>query len=79
LQRQNGQAFTATLGSGDPVAKDAGSSGAGGLVTSSIEQSNVDIAGEFSKLIIAQRAYTANTKMVTTADDMLQNTLDMKR
>ncbi|HTN11614.1 MAG TPA: flagellar hook protein FlgE [Acetobacteraceae bacterium] len=79
LQRQNGQAFTATLGSGDPVAKDAGSSGAGGLVTSSIEQSNVDIASEFSKLIIAQRAYTANTKMVTTADDMLQNTLDMKR
>jgi flagellar hook protein FlgE len=79
LQRQNGQAFTATLESGDPVAKDAGSSGAGGLVTSSVEQSNVDIASEFSKLIVAQRAYTANTKMVTTADDMLQNTLDMKR
>lgn len=79
LQRQNGQGFTATLASGDPLSQDAGSNGAGGLVTNSIEQSNVDIATEFSKLIVAQRAYTANTKMVTTADDMLQQTLDMKR
>lgn len=79
LQRQNGQAFTATLASGDPLSQDAGTNGAGTLVTNSVEQSNVDIASEFSKLIVAQRAYTANTKMVTTADDMLQQTLDMKR
>lgn len=79
LQRQNGQGFTATLASGDPLSQDAGTNGAGSLVTNSVEQSNVDIASEFSKLIVAQRAYTANTKMVTTADDMLQQTLDMKR
>jgi flagellar hook protein FlgE len=79
LQRQNGQAFTTTLESGDPSSKDAGTNGAGTLVTNSIEQSNVDIATEFSKLIVAQRAYSANTKVVTTADDMLQQTLDMKR
>jgi flagellar hook protein FlgE len=48
-------------------------------VTQSVESSNVDIATEFSKLIVAQRAYTANTKMVTTADDLLQATIDMKR
>ena len=79
LQRQDGQAFTATLQSGGGVTQNAGSNGAGTLVTSSVESSNVDIATEFSKLIVAQRAYSANTKMVTTADDMLQQTIDMKR
>lgn len=79
LQRQNGQAFTATQASGDPLSQDAGTNGAGSLVTNSMEQSNVDIATEFSKLIVAQRAYTANTKMVTTADELLQQTIDMKR
>lgn len=79
LQRQNGQSFTATLDSGTPVAAVVGTNGAGNLVTSSIESSNVDIASEFSKLIVAQRAYSANTKMVTTADDLLQQTIDMKR
>jgi flagellar hook protein FlgE len=79
LQRQNGQAFTATLESGTPLAEQAGTNGAGVLVTSSIEGSNVDIASEFSKLIVAQRAYSANTKVVVTADDLLQQTIDMKR
>lgn len=79
LQRQDGQAFTATNDSGPGLAQDAGSNGAGGLVIQSVEQSNVDIASEFSKLIVAQRAYTANTKMVTTADELLQQTIDMKR
>jgi flagellar hook protein FlgE len=79
LQRENGQAFTATIDSGSPLAEDANTNGAGSLVTSSVESSNVDIAKEFSKLIVAQRAYSANTKMVTTADDLLQQTIDMKR
>ncbi len=79
LQRQDGQAFTATNGSGAALAQDAGSNGAGGLVVQSVEQSNVDIASEFSKLIVAQRAYSANTKMVTTAYELLQQTIDMKR
>lgn len=79
LQRQNGQAFAATLESGTPLATPAGTNGAGTLITSSIEGSNVDIAAEFSKLIVAQRAYSANTRVVTTADDLLQQTIDMKR
>ena len=79
LQRENGQAFTATTASGTALAQSAGADGQGQLVTSSLEGSNVDIASEFSKLIVAQRAYSANTKMVTTADDMLQQTIDMKR
>ena len=79
LQRQDGQSFTATLDSGTPLAESVSSNGAGNLVTQSVESSNVDIATEFSKLIVAQRAYSANTKMVTTADDLLQQTIDMKR
>ncbi len=79
LQRQNGQSFTATIASGTPLAEPASINGAGNLVTSSVESSNVDIASEFSKLIVAQRAYSANTKVVTTSDDMLQQTIDMKR
>lgn len=79
LQRQDGQSFTATVESGTPLAEDAGTNGAGNLVTGSVESSNVDIAREFTKLIVAQRAYSANTKMVTTADELLQQTIDMKR
>jgi flagellar hook protein FlgE len=79
LQRKDGQAFAVTLESGNPLAEDSNTNGAGNLVTSATESSNVDIASEFSKLIVAQRAYTANTKMVTTADELLQQTIDMKR
>ena len=79
LQRKDGQAFTATGDSGTPQTLAVGSSGAGSLVVSAVESSNVDIASEFTKLIVAQRAYSANTKMVTTADELLQQTLDMKR
>jgi flagellar hook protein FlgE len=79
LQRQNGEAFTASTGSGTPLAEAPGVNGAGNLVTQSVESSNVDIATEFSKLIVAQQAYSANTKMVTTANEMLQQTIDMKQ
>ncbi|HLY90994.1 MAG TPA: flagellar basal body rod C-terminal domain-containing protein, partial [Acetobacteraceae bacterium] len=65
--------------SGTPLAEAPGTNGAGTLVTESVEGSNVDIATEFSKLIVAQQAYSANTKMVTTADQMLQQTINMKQ
>ena len=79
LQRQNGQSFTATTDSGTALAETVSTNGAGNLVTSSVEGSNVDIASEFSKLIVAQRAYSANTKVITTAEELVQQTIDMKR
>ena len=79
LQRQNGQAFTATTNSGNAIAQSANTNGAGSLVTGSVEGSNVDIATEFSKLIVAQQAYGANAKMLTTAQQLLQTTIDMKQ
>ena len=79
LQRLDGQAFMRTVESGEARTTDAASNGAGRLAISSIEGSNVDIASEFSKLIVAQRAYTANTKIVTATDEMLQDTINMRR
>jgi flagellar hook protein FlgE len=79
LQRLDGQAFMRTLESGEARTTDAASNGAGRLSVGSIERSNVDIAAEFSKLIVAQRAYTANTRIVTASDEMLQDTINMRR
>lgn len=78
LQGQNGQTFTSTLTSGNPLTTSVGTAGAGNLVTGSEENSNVDIATEFSSLIVAQQAYSANAKVVTTADELLQVTINMK-
>ena len=79
LQKQNGEAYTATTNSGTANVQVAGSNGAGGIVTGSVEQSNVDIATEFSKLIVAQQAYTATAKVVTSANQLLQAVVDMKQ
>ncbi len=79
LQRENGQAFQQTSASGAAQTEQSGTNGAGALVASSTENSNVDIATEFTQLIVAQQAYTASTKLVTTADQMLQTTINMKQ
>ena len=79
LQHLDGQAFLRTIDSGEARVVEAGEDGAGLLTTSAIERSNVDIATEFSKLILAQRAYSANTKIVSTVDELLQETLNMRR
>ena len=74
LQKEDGGAFSSTQGSGEALI------GAGGsIVAAALEASNVDIADEFSKLIITQQAYSANTRIVTTADEMITETLNMKR
>ncbi len=77
LQSQNGQAFTATTNSGNPITQAENTNGAGSLVIGSVESSNVDIATQFSSLIVAQQAYGANAKVVTTADQLLQTTINM--
>ncbi|HEY4252831.1 MAG TPA: flagellar hook protein FlgE [Roseomonas sp.] len=79
LQRMDGQAFMRTIESGEARVSDVASNGTGRLAVGSVEGSNVDIASEFSKLIVAQRAYTANTRIVTTTDEMLQDTINMRR
>ena len=57
----------------------AGTGGRGTLIGSSLEQSNVDIATEFTQMILAQRGYQANSKSITTADQVLVDTLNIKQ
>jgi flagellar hook protein FlgE len=79
LKRENGQGFTETFDSGTARITNPGASGAGTVRSSAVEGSNVDIAEEFSKMIITQRAYAANARVITTADDMLQEVINIKR
>ncbi len=79
LQREDGQAFTATQQAGQSRVLAAGEQGTGTLATSSIEASNVDITSEFSKMIIAQRAYSANSRVLSTVSGLLSETVDMLR
>jgi flagellar hook protein FlgE len=72
LQPLNGEAFAATPESGNP-----NYSGSGSVVGSSLEASNVDIATQFSQLIVAQQAYSANARVMTTANQMIQSLLQV--
>jgi flagellar hook protein FlgE len=77
LQQQSGQAFIATIGSGAANVVGAGTGGTGTMVVGAEEGSNVDIATQFTQMIVAQRAYTANSKVITTANSMMQDALNM--
>ena len=57
----------------------AGTGGRGTLIGSALEQSNVDIATEFTQMILAQRGYQANSRSITVSDEMLVDTLQLKR
>jgi flagellar basal-body rod protein FlgG len=72
--------FLATTASGDPIVGAPGAAeGLGTLQQGMLEQSNVDIVSEFVNLIVAQRAYESNAKVVTSADQMLQDLAQMAR
>jgi flagellar hook protein FlgE len=74
LKRVDGGAFEVTAESGQAV---YGASGK--IVGSSLENSNTDIADEFTKLIVTQQAYSANTRVITTTNTMVQDLLNMLR
>jgi flagellar hook protein FlgE len=78
LQRDGGNNYSATLASGAAVIGTPGSGGRGTLSGGSLELSNVDIAQEFSALIVAQRGYEANARTITTFDQIMQDTINLK-
>lgn len=78
LNEQSGTAYTESDGSGEENLREAGTSGAGFLQPSTLENSNVDLADEFAKLIVAQRAYSAGTKVINTVDQMTQELLQLR-
>lgn len=79
LQAEAGNAFSATRSSGTPLLDQPTAAGLGGISGSSVEQSNVDIAEEFSNLIITNRVYSANARIVTTSDTLLEETINLVR
>jgi flagellar hook protein FlgE len=79
LQAQDGQAYTATAGSGAATLQAAATNGAGSLETKSVEGSTTSLDTDLTKLIVAQQAYAASAKVVTTANEMLQTALAMKQ
>jgi len=79
LLRVGGNLFQATPASGQPAIGVAGTGGRGSLVSGALEQSNVDLAGQFIRMIAAQRAFEANSKTISTADQLLQELIALKR
>jgi flagellar hook protein FlgE len=78
LDPKAGNTYAETNRSGSFNLREAGNGGAGFFVPSALEASNVDIAQEFTDMIITQRAYSANTRVITTADEMLEELIRLR-
>ena len=79
LEALTGNIWIETTTSGNETLRTAGEGGAGKISASSLEDSTVDIASEFTDMITTQRAYSAASKIITTADSMLEELLTIKR
>jgi flagellar hook protein FlgE len=75
LKRRDGGTFEETLESGPPLLATTSTS----ILAGTVEGSNTDIADEFSKMIVTQQAYSANTRVVSTSQQMLQDVLNIIR
>ncbi len=79
LKKEGGNLYSETIESGVAYTNAPGEGGLGKISSNSLEQSNVDLATEFVKLIIAQRGYQANSKVITTTDEVLEELINIKR
>lgn len=79
LVRQNGESFLDTPEAGFIGYQAPGTGAGGGVNPNALENSNTDIGQEFTKMIVAQRSYSANARIITTADEMLQEVVNLKR
>jgi flagellar hook protein FlgE len=79
LMSMKGNSYSPSVNSGGFTLKAAGTAGAGKLSPSSLESSTVDLSTEFTGLITTQRAYSASSKIITTADQMMEELLNIKR
>lgn len=79
LAEKTGNVFLETTASGTATAHSANSGGAGEIAPSALESSTVDIADEFTRMIITQRAFSANTRVITTGDEMLDELVRIVR
>ncbi len=80
LQKVGANQFSQTTNSGDfKVGKQPGNDGAGVLIPGTLEMSNVDLAKQFTEMIITQRGFQANSRVMTTSDEILQELSNIKR
>ena len=78
LSSEGGNLFSRTANSGDPVIGAAQTAGRGKISSSSLEMSNVDLSRSLTQLIVVQRGFQANSKTITTSDEMLNTLLQLK-
>jgi flagellar hook protein FlgE len=79
LERVGGTAFRTTVNSGTAQVGTANSGGRGAVAAGSLEMSNVDLSQEFTNLIVAQRGFQANSRVISTSDEILQELVNLKR
>mgnify|MGYP003586094729 FL=1 len=79
LYREGGNLFSETRSSGPPITGLANTGGKGSIASNSLEQSNVDLATEFVKMITTEKGFQANSKTITTVDGMLTTLIQLKR
>ncbi|MGM0437050.1 MAG: flagellar hook-basal body complex protein, partial [Bacillota bacterium] len=79
LKRTGDTLFTSTKNSGDARVGVPGSGSRGEISAGSLEMSNVDLAKQFTEMITTQRGFQANSKTITTTDEMLQQLVNLKR
>ncbi|MHC5269548.1 flagellar hook-basal body complex protein [Enterococcus sp. LJL98] len=79
LEKVGGNNYQVGANTGDPIIGVSGANGTGALRSGALEMSNVDLSSEFTEMIIANRAYQANARTITTSDEMLQELINLKR
>jgi len=79
LEKEGGNLYSETVSSGPAYTNAPGSGALGRINPNSLEQSNVDLATEFVKMIISQRGFQANARVITTSDEILQELMNIKR
>jgi len=79
LKKAGMASFYATVESGSPSVGLAQSGNRGSVFSSSLEESNVDLANEFVKMIMSQRGFQANSRCITTTDSMIEEVVNLKR
>ncbi|MCZ2804166.1 flagellar hook protein FlgE [Modestobacter sp. VKM Ac-2983] len=79
LEKAGNSSYRAGDNSGNPLVGQAGTGGRGSLSAGALEMSNVDLAEEFTGLIVAQRGFQANSRVITTSDEILQDLVQLKR
>jgi flagellar hook protein FlgE len=79
LEKAGGSTYRTSINSGDAAIGVAGSGDIGSLRSGSLEMSNVDLSQEFTNLIVAQRGFQANARIITTSDEVLQELTNLKR